>query len=107
MPPEIHSKKGYDAWAADVWSLGIVFFCLVTGRHPFGEPQTDKEDLKKLIIGSKIDFGQEPILPVPEDVKKMIRKMLSKQPEKRPSMSQISASACFNETKSYDEASFN
>ena len=35
MAPEILQKGEYDAYGADVWSLGICLYNLVYGRVPF------------------------------------------------------------------------
>eukprot|EP00704_Kipferlia_bialata_P015432 g15432.t1 len=35
VAPEIISKKPYDGRKADVWSLGIVLFFMLTGKRPF------------------------------------------------------------------------
>ena len=39
MAPEIYQRKeGFDGYAADVWSLGVVLFVLLTGRQPYERP---------------------------------------------------------------------
>ena len=44
MAPEVLNGKRYNH-KADVWSLGIVFFEMITGYAPF--TGRDKNDLKK------------------------------------------------------------
>jgi len=44
MAPEVLTGRRYNH-KADVWSLGIIFFELVTGFTPF--TGRDKEDLKR------------------------------------------------------------
>ena len=40
MAPEVmHSRAGYDARGADVWSCGVCLFAMLTGRFPFLAPQ--------------------------------------------------------------------
>ena len=39
MSPEIlESTNGYSSRAADVWSLGVIIFTMLSGRYPFHEP---------------------------------------------------------------------
>jgi len=35
IAPEILARKQYDALKADIFSLGVLLFCLVAGRPPF------------------------------------------------------------------------
>jgi serine/threonine protein kinase len=37
VAPEVLLKLGYDGYAADVWSLGICLFAMLTGSFPFTE----------------------------------------------------------------------
>merc|ERR1712228_318839 len=37
--PEVYSKKGvFDARKADIWSLGVVLFCMLVGSPPYNKP---------------------------------------------------------------------
>ncbi|GMM55192.1 hypothetical protein DAKH74_018080 [Maudiozyma humilis] len=39
LAPELFLYREYDARAADVWSAGIVFACMVLGRFPWRQPR--------------------------------------------------------------------
>ena len=35
MSPEIYQMEPFDGHAVDLWAIGVVLFCLITGRHPW------------------------------------------------------------------------
>eukprot|EP01135_Chromosphaera_perkinsii_P002985 Nk52_evm7s232 gene=Nk52_evmTU7s232 len=87
MSPEILQSKGYNA-KSDVWSLGCVLYELCCLKHAF---QGEEEDRGLLGIMYRICEGQTPELP--EDIspllRDLIRRMLNKNPEERPSVQEI------------------
>ena len=79
MSPEL--IKGADADArSDIFSLGIIFYQLLTGKKPFRD-----KDIEKLM--EKI-VTEEPVYPsryvdLPDNLEDIILKMLSKNPDER------------------------
>ena len=47
IAPEIVKKRGYEGKPADIWSLGILLFGLVTGTYPF-KSISEKSDFSKV-----------------------------------------------------------
>lgn len=47
--PEVLIQCPHQTTAVDVWSAGIIFLSLLTGRYPFFEPVNDIESLAQLI----------------------------------------------------------
>ena len=78
-PPEMVSGKDNSASPAfDVWSMGCIFYTLLTGNHPF-----DDENSKNIITRIvKVDYH-----PFPDTLsaswKKLVRGMLRKEPKNR------------------------
>ena len=83
MSPEVTRKVEYSGFKADIWALGVVLYVMLTGRFPF-MAKNEKE------LFSRIQMGQ--FLPPAQmnfDAKRLITKMLSLDPAKRPSASEV------------------
>ncbi|KAL1421227.1 hypothetical protein MTO96_023205 [Rhipicephalus appendiculatus] len=82
IAPEILAKKGH-SFEVDIWSIGCILFTLLVGRPPFETP-TLKETYNRI---KKNDYH------VPSSVsscaRKLIRKMLQQDPERRPNIEAI------------------
>lgn len=80
MAPEILRYEKYDA-KADLWSVGTVLFEMMTARPPF-RASNHVELLRKIEKSEdKIKFGEEFIIS--EDMKKLIRLLLKRDPKER------------------------
>ncbi|KAI8138424.1 hypothetical protein BJV82DRAFT_631487 [Fennellomyces sp. T-0311] len=65
---------------SDIYSLGIVFFVLLTGQNPFdGGPL----EIVNCILSRKIPLVHEIKLEVPEAISRIIEKMTNKAPDER------------------------
>jgi serine/threonine protein kinase len=84
IAPEVLSEvEYYDGFAADVWSLGVVCFVLLTGRYPFED--TSSRALFQKIKNAKIIYP--PSLPKP--IIKFLQQLLVRDPSMRLSAEQI------------------
>lgn len=75
MAPEQLRRLQVDA-RADVWSLGVVLYELVAGKHPFPADS---------ITDASIRIAVEPALPAPDDVSVHFAAVISRCLEKAPS----------------------
>ncbi|XP_070594753.1 serine/threonine-protein kinase Nek4 isoform X7 [Erythrolamprus reginae] len=83
MSPELFSNRPYN-YKSDVWALGCCAYEMATLKHAF-----NAKDMNSLVY--RIIEGKLP--PMPKDysieLKELIRTMLSKKPEERPSVRSI------------------
>ena len=83
MAPEILLNKGYSGLKADIWSLGVIFFALVTNNVPFMSQNTEKLNQKILKCEYKI----------PEDTEylaaDLIQNIFQLNPNERPDVGEV------------------
>jgi len=107
MAPEILSYQKYDA-KADLWSVGAVLYEMSVGKPPF-RAMNHIELLKKIDHSKGIKFPDEDpaaqarqgedIPPVPEDVKKLVRALLKRNPAERASFEEFFKSTALANSK--------
>lgn len=83
MAPEVikHNGKGYD-FSADLWSIGVLCYEMLTGVSPFmvdeDQPQRNRTTAKQ-ILGMNPDMAWI----FSDDARDFIRRLLNKDPSKR------------------------
>ena len=102
--PEIWKKKEYSGEKADIFSLGVVLFNLVTGRIGFQTSKTDDEIYNLIIEGEKNrtyenywDIIKGAVKELSENFKNLYIKMVAYNPENRPTTQQILDNPWFEE----------
>jgi len=83
IAPEILRDKGYEGFAVDIWSAGVVLFAMIYGTVPF--KANNMSELHKLIIKGK--YTLKPCAS--EDCRDLLKKMLEPDPKKRYTIPQI------------------
>jgi serine/threonine protein kinase len=92
MAPEILARTAANGMVADVFSLGVIFFCCITNKYPFNLARpSDKrykmimdKDYKAFWESSKIAEGD-----LTEEAKELAMAMLEHDPEKRIKLADI------------------
>ncbi|KAH7934745.1 hypothetical protein HPB52_000035 [Rhipicephalus sanguineus] len=94
IAPEILAKKGH-SFEVDIWSIGCILFTLLVGHPPFETPS-----LKETYVRIKKNEYHVPS-SVSTAARKLIRRMLQQDPERRPLPSRLPTS-CLTTEPRYD-----
>lgn len=91
IAPEIitSASEGYEGSKVDVWAAGVILFGMLAGFLPFDESNT--KGLYKAIVQNPVQFPPH----FSYDVIKLLRAMLQKDPNRRPSMEQVKSFTWF------------
>lgn len=79
MAPEVILGKSY-SFSSDYWSVGIILYELFYGQVPFGMDVSDTKQIFSEITEKKLVLPSD---PKNEDVNKLIKHLLNKNPSKR------------------------
>ena len=78
IAPEVIDKKPYGI-KADMWSVGVVMYILLSGYMPF--PGKDFLEIFEKIRSGKIHFDYEEFKHVSQEGKDLIKKLIVVDPE--------------------------
>lgn len=95
LAPEM-IKQNYDH-KVDIWSAGVIFYILVTGKPPFdgavkapnGNVVLDSKQIKQKILEGRVNYKRRAFTLVNPGVLEIIQKMLTYDPELRPEAREI------------------
>ncbi|KAM3131403.1 Serine/threonine-protein kinase plk1 [Paramecium bursaria] len=87
IAPEILEGKTGHSFEVDIWSLGVIIYTLFVGKPPF-ETQDVKTTYKKI---KAVQYSFPDHVPLPENAKNIIQRILVLEPAKRPTLDQILA----------------
>lgn len=91
MAPEVYLRAPYEPYAADIWSMGIVFYVIATGMPLYGAAGDRAfKALKDGYFDKLVDHYKSIGCRVPEGpLRDIIRSMLHPNPSKRPSAEEL------------------
>ena len=87
MAPEVLMGMEYK-FSADVWSIGVITYLLLTGYLPFDDEESDKEVIRKTLFES-IPFDNDSWKNISPQAKEFIKKILVKDKEQRMTIDDI------------------
>ena len=89
LAPEMLTHGVYD-FRVDVWALGILMYECLVGSPPFEVPDS-VEETHKAIQEGPITYPPELSMGISSSAKDLIKKLLAKTPEDRPSLEEVLA----------------
>ncbi|OHT13666.1 CAMK family protein kinase [Tritrichomonas foetus] len=89
--PEILKLKANSPFKADVWSLGVMYFVMLTGQSPWAGKNTD--EIKEKIMKGELNITKQ----LPERALLLINKMVVVDPDQRISIDQVKSDQLFEE----------
>ena len=109
--PELYKEKEYDGYKADIFSLGVILFNLYTGKPAFKTHTIIDSEYKYIKHGNYESYwktvtpGLKGIKDLKdfENFKELYNKMVSYNPDERPTIEQISNSKWLKEIRDFEE----
>ena len=80
--PEMFNSQGYGK-QVDMWSLGVIMYILLAGRHPFDAPGRTDAQMRRCIQTGQLSFAHESWADVSDEAKSLIRSLLRLDPRER------------------------
>ncbi|KAG2383318.1 hypothetical protein C9374_004655 [Naegleria lovaniensis] len=84
IAPEVLMNKGH-SYEVDIWSIGVILYTMLVGTPPF-ETKDVKETYKKI---KHNDYGFPEGLDISNKAKNLVRKILRRNPDDRPTVKEI------------------
>ncbi|CEM02722.1 unnamed protein product [Vitrella brassicaformis CCMP3155] len=85
MAPEVFEKRFN--YKCDIWSCGILLYLMLTGYLPFSA--ADRSEYRRVVRETNLEFPPELFDGISEDAICLIRWMLAKSPDNRPSACEV------------------
>eukprot|EP00882_Tetradesmus_deserticola_P027784 GHRQ01030911.1.p1 GENE.GHRQ01030911.1~~GHRQ01030911.1.p1 ORF type:complete len:225 (+),score=63.93 GHRQ01030911.1:3-677(+) len=89
VAPEV-LRKNY-SYEADMWSLGVILYILLSGLPPFWGDTEDQ--IFKMVLKGAIDFKSEPWPKISDAAKDCVKQLLEMDPAKRATSEQVGCAA--------------
>jgi len=103
--PEIIQNTGYDGRQTDTWALGVILYALLVGYLPFMYNPARGEKVShlfyRILSNSQVkwpsEWTKDPSRSISEAAKDVVSKLLTRQPEKRITLSEVKTLPWFSD----------
>ena len=85
--PELFRENGEYSFKSDLWALGCIMYEMAMGQVPFFEEKVNKLIMK--ILNEEVNFNRKQFSQYSTDFIQVIKKLLEKNPDFRPSWGEI------------------
>ena len=110
-PPQMHLKEPFDGSKADIFSLGVTLFFLVTNEYPFEIATKDDEYYNLIKNENYVDFWNKhkksKNIEVSKDFQELFVQMVHFEENKRPDIGTILSDKWFDEIRNLEGESKN
>lgn len=93
IAPEILEDKGYEGFAVDLWSAGVVLYAILYGTVPFRA--NNMTELQKMIKSANYTLADG----ISKQAKNLLKRLLEKDPSQRITIAQIKAHPWLQDAK--------
>ncbi|GAB5354204.1 hypothetical protein AAMO2058_000099600 [Amorphochlora amoebiformis] len=83
--PEIWRAEPYSGSKADIWSLGVIFYVLLTGAYPYDGDYL--EELRDDILTGELEIPKD----VPGPIKSLLNGLLNRSPKERMTIDDLAS----------------
>ena len=101
--PELIKGEPYDGFKTDIWCCGIILYAMVCGFLPF---EGDDDDNNKTLFEQILNCSPEIPDNLSEDVKFLIKAILTSDPDERINIEEIKKSNFYNQGKKMCDLNF-
>lgn len=87
-PEQANEATPYDS-AVDMWSIGVLLYIMLSGRHPFERPGEDAESVLERILTSDYSFDSHEWRSVSGRARRLVGQLMEPDPTRRLSAAQL------------------
>jgi len=73
-------RSKYAGREVDMWALGVTVYMMLTGRRPFSEAKTGRDDIRKRVMNMEYTFPDD--VPISDEAKDLVARLLTGREER-------------------------